>query len=219
MPAKPLSDLVAPDWAQALAPVESTVARWDERARDVRVERVTGIGSIVLKASPVDDPDAARRALVDGVRTEGLALLPRLGEAATLRARLSFCRTHLGDEWPDVMDPALVGSLDDWLAPELLRTAARRRNDLPGPVDHSLPLPKRLLKSGWTWAIVALTLAYTAALFSQYFTITADVPVTGGVIPGINSAAIRRAAWLALPTHRRWRLAPTTRKYLRPLCP
>jgi len=81
---------------------------------------------------------------------------------------------------------------------------ARRRNDLPGPVDHSLPLPKRLLKSGWTWAIVALTLAYTAALFSQYFTITADVPVTGGVIPGINSAAIRRAAWLALPTLAFW---------------
>ena len=38
---------------------------------------------------------------------------------------------------------------------------ARRRNDLPGPdVKSADPLPKRLLKSWWTWAVVALTLLY-----------------------------------------------------------
>ena len=81
---------------------------------------------------------------------------------------------------------------------------ARRRNDLPGSADLSLPLPKRLLRSAWTWAVVALVLLYVAALFSQYRTLTADVPVTGGVIPGINPSAIRRAAWLAVPTLAFW---------------
>ncbi|MCC6497448.1 MAG: PrsW family intramembrane metalloprotease [Propionibacteriaceae bacterium] len=85
---------------------------------------------------------------------------------------------------------------------------ARRRNDLPGPEVSPVsgPLPKRILKSWWTWAIVALTVLYFVALLSQYRLITADVPVTGGVIPGINASAIRTAAWLALPTLVCWSL-------------
>jgi ATP-dependent helicase HrpB len=109
---------------------ERTVAEWDRRARDVRVERQTRIGAIVLKAAPVDDRDAARRALVEGVRVEGLGLLHRIAETTTLRARVAFCRTHLGDTWPDLSDAALLSSLDDWLLPELVRVDARRRADL-----------------------------------------------------------------------------------------
>ncbi len=81
---------------------------------------------------------------------------------------------------------------------------ARRRNDLPGPEDRSTPLPRRLLQSWWTLAVVALTLLYASALASQYFMITADTAVTGGVIPGINPSAIRTAAWLAVPTLAFW---------------
>ena len=81
---------------------------------------------------------------------------------------------------------------------------ARRRNDLPSPVDESVPLPKRLLTSWWTWALVALTLVYVVALVSQYLTITADVPVNGGVIPGINASAVRQAFWYAVPTLAFW---------------
>jgi RsiW-degrading membrane proteinase PrsW (M82 family) len=78
---------------------------------------------------------------------------------------------------------------------------ARRRNDLPGPdITSNEPLPKRLLTSWWAWALVALTVLYFVALYSQFLLITADTPVQGGVIPGINASAIRQAAWLALPT-------------------
>jgi protease PrsW len=95
-----------------------------------------------------------------------------------------------------------LGAMTDQVA-EL----ARRRNDLPGPdVKSADPLPKRLLKSWWTWAVVAMTLLYVVALVSQYQLITADVPVNGGVIPGINASAIRTAAWLALPTLAFWSL-------------
>ncbi len=81
---------------------------------------------------------------------------------------------------------------------------ARRRNDLPGPEDRTNPLPQRVLRSWWTWAVVALTLLYLAALASQYAMITADTPVQGGVIPGLNASAIRRAAGLAWPTLAFW---------------
>lgn len=81
---------------------------------------------------------------------------------------------------------------------------ARRRNDLPGMVDTARSLPKRLLTSWWTAVLVAMTLLFAAALVSQYVTITADVPVRGGTVPGVNPSAIREAAWLALPTLLFW---------------
>ncbi len=67
-------------------------------------------------------------------------------------------------------------------------------------------MPERVLKSWWTWVVVALTLLYVAALVSQYQLITADVQVRDGVIPGINATSIRTAAWLALPTLVCWSL-------------
>lgn len=82
---------------------------------------------------------------------------------------------------------------------------ARRRNDLPLPdADTSVPLPRRLLTSWWTWAVVALSVVFLVALLSQYLMLTADIPVEGGVIQGINTAAIRSAAWYALPTLAFW---------------
>ncbi len=77
---------------------------------------------------------------------------------------------------------------------------ARRRNDLPLPEDRSAPLPKRLLRSWWTWALLSLSVVFVAALTSQYLLLTTDLPVTDGVIPGINPSAIRTGFWLALPT-------------------
>ncbi|MGC3992748.1 MAG: PrsW family intramembrane metalloprotease [Propionicimonas sp.] len=81
---------------------------------------------------------------------------------------------------------------------------ARRRNDLPAPVDTSVPLPRRILTSWWTWAVVALTVLFVVALFAQYRMLTADTPVTGGVVQGINPSAIRSAFWMALPTLAFW---------------
>jgi RsiW-degrading membrane proteinase PrsW (M82 family) len=81
---------------------------------------------------------------------------------------------------------------------------ARRRNDLPLPADRTVPLPKRVLSSWWTWAVVALTVVFVVALVAQYRMLTADIPVTGGVIQGINPSAIRLGAWYALPTLAFW---------------
>ena len=128
---------------RVVVPTTELRATWDRRAHDVRVQRETRIGAIVLKAIPVNDRAAAQRALLDGVRIEGLSLLPRLDAATALRARVAFCRAHDrndeqnqhgGDDdestWPDLGDDTLTATLDAWLAPELVRVDAQRRVDL-----------------------------------------------------------------------------------------
>jgi ATP-dependent helicase HrpB len=82
-----------------------------------------------MASRPLDEPDAVRSALLDGIAREGLQLLPRLGEADALRARVGFCRRVLAtDEWPDLSDGALLDSLCEWLAPYL--GDVRRSRDL-----------------------------------------------------------------------------------------
>lgn len=81
----------------------------------------------------------------------------------------------------------------------------RRANGLPVEPDAA---PRhwatRVLRSPWTWITLGATLVYAACLAWMYVTITRDVPVQGGTIPGINLSAIRRSAGLALPTLAVW---------------
>jgi ATP-dependent helicase HrpB len=103
---------------------------WDHRAKEVHMQLATRIGAIVLHSSPLDDPQLAVFGLLAGVKAEGLRLLPRLGSADALRARVAFCRTYLGHDWPDLADGTLLECLEDWLLPVLWSTGARRRADL-----------------------------------------------------------------------------------------
>jgi ATP-dependent helicase HrpB len=106
----------------------SDAVEWDRQLGDVRAERRTQIGAIVLSARPLDAPADASAALLEGVRTTGLSLLPGWASTAAYRDRVAFCRATFGDEWPDLSHDALLASIDDWLAPWLV--AARRRADL-----------------------------------------------------------------------------------------
>ncbi|MGC9382392.1 ATP-dependent helicase HrpB [Streptomyces sp. MH13] len=97
---------------------------------DVVARRVERLGAVDLAVRPLTgaDPGLVRRALLEGLRQEGLGLLRWSAEADVLRKRLAFLRLRLGDPWPDVGDDALHARVDEWLEPELGR--ARRRADL-----------------------------------------------------------------------------------------
>nr|WP_192772301.1 ATP-dependent helicase C-terminal domain-containing protein [Plantactinospora soyae] len=97
---------------------------------DVLARDVERLGAIVLVDRPLAKPDRAlvAAALLDGLRQVGLSLLTWTPDALALRARLAFCRYALGEEWPDVGDPALLDRAEEWLGPEL--SNARRRADL-----------------------------------------------------------------------------------------
>jgi ATP-dependent helicase HrpB len=103
------------------------VVQWDRQLGDVRAEGQRRLGSIVLASTPIDNPDSTT-ALLDGVRAEGLAMLPRWIETESFRERVAFCRRVLGEGWPDLSETTLLDNLEMWLPPWL--GGAQRRRDL-----------------------------------------------------------------------------------------
>ncbi len=92
---------------------------FDKPSRQVRARRVTRLGAIIFDETPLGKPkgEPAARALADGVRQLGLAVLPFSREAAQLRDRVGFLYRTLGEPWPDMSDDSLLSRLDEWFVP------------------------------------------------------------------------------------------------------
>jgi len=92
---------------------------FDRPSRQVRARRVTRLGAIVFEETPLPRPrgETAARALAQGVRQLGLAVLPFSKEAMQLRDRIGFLYRTLGDPWPDMSDESLLAGLEDWFVP------------------------------------------------------------------------------------------------------
>jgi ATP-dependent helicase HrpB len=105
------------------------VITWDGDARMVRARQQEQLGALVLKDGPLPDPAPTRmaEALLDGLRAEGLRLLPWTKKTRALRQRLAFLHHHF-DDWPDVSDEALLAAFEDWLLPHLY--GCKRADDL-----------------------------------------------------------------------------------------
>jgi ATP-dependent helicase HrpB len=102
---------------------------FDPATGTVRARRGRRLGAITI-AEGQDakaDPDEIAAALLDGVRTHGLAFLPWSDAAAALRKRTAFARRYV-DTLPDLSDEALTESLDEWLP--LLLAGKRRLADI-----------------------------------------------------------------------------------------
>ncbi|MBY0491769.1 MAG: ATP-dependent helicase HrpB [Gemmatimonadaceae bacterium] len=94
---------------------------WDARVRRIQaVERVT-LGALVLEEKPLRDadPSLVREAVLAHLTEIGVAAWPLTTGAERLRERLAFAHHHLGGDWPDVSDAALLASASTWLAPFL----------------------------------------------------------------------------------------------------
>jgi ATP-dependent helicase HrpB len=96
------------------------VVEWDSQTRAVLARRKERLGAIVLRETTVSRPDPMRvaEALLRGVRSEGLDVLPWGDGARRTRERISFVRS-LDPNWPDVSDPALGEILEQWLGPRV----------------------------------------------------------------------------------------------------
>ena len=103
---------------------------WDAEARLVRARRQQRLGALLLKDGPLRDPDATAmaHAMLDGVRAEGVEALHWTKTARRLQERMQFLHHHLGDDWPDVREEALLDSLEDWLLPHVY--GMKRASDL-----------------------------------------------------------------------------------------
>ena len=124
---------------------------WDKQRNDLVLRVETRLGNMTISdhtraPSAGDDTTAA---LVERVRTTRLAALD-MHLADTLRARLAFLRYRFPDAgWPDTSDKHLIATLDEWLAPYLVRSTGRAdldRLDVPMLLanqlswDHQLEL-------------------------------------------------------------------------------
>ncbi|RNE48194.1 ATP-dependent helicase HrpB [Corynebacterium alimapuense] len=104
--------------------------------------KVTGIGAIVLSYTPVKvPPEQAAEALANTIREHGLEMFRFSDKARSLRERLSFLHSRLGDPWPDptAADPA------SWLGPELDAMAhgtSAERVDMYPALQRILPWPE-----------------------------------------------------------------------------
>ncbi len=124
-----------------LATIESLFADQIEHRRTVGFDPVTGgvvtlrerrLGSLRLSSGPdpTADPDAIAAALLEAVRTHGVALLPWSDGATALRRRAAYAGLPLDDA-------VLVARLDEWLPTMLV---GRRRLDAipPGALTDAL---------------------------------------------------------------------------------
>ncbi|NWH07969.1 MAG: ATP-dependent helicase HrpB [Alphaproteobacteria bacterium] len=108
-----------------------TEIAWDERQGAVLARERDRLGALTLRERPIQKPprEAVASALLQGLRRAGIKALPWTQELENFRARIAFARRIAGeDTLPDFSDAALLGSLEDWLAPFL--GAATRLSDL-----------------------------------------------------------------------------------------
>jgi ATP-dependent helicase HrpB len=94
---------------------------WDaDSGRVVAVRRVR-LGAIVVEERTLEDvdPEATRRALLEGICRMGIGCLPWDRETRQLQARIHWLRLWQPEaDWPEVDDEALLRDLG-WLAPYL----------------------------------------------------------------------------------------------------
>ncbi|MBD2714544.1 ATP-dependent helicase HrpB [Microvirga sp. STR05] len=95
--------------------------RWDAATGRVLARRRRRLGALVLSdaALPQPAPALVAAALLEALRTEGIARLPWSEAGTALRERLAFLHQQFPDTWPDVSDEALLMELEDWLEPHL----------------------------------------------------------------------------------------------------
>ncbi len=98
---------------------------FDPVAGGVTARRGRRLGAIMLSEGGDSSapPEAVAAALVEGVRTHGLELLPWSEGARSLRRRAAFA-ARFDPSVPELSDEALRGSLDEWLP---LLVAGKRR--------------------------------------------------------------------------------------------
>ncbi|MBA3021935.1 PrsW family intramembrane metalloprotease [Propionicimonas sp.] len=76
---------------------------------------------------------------------------------------------------------------------------ARRRNAIPSEPEPVAELPQRILRSGWTWLLLGMTILYAAAATWLLTDIASSLKIDADTT-GLNVSAMRQSAWLALPT-------------------
>ncbi len=96
---------------------EQTLIAFDERTKKVVSENRRMFMKLPLGIATIKNPDPERvkTALIDGIKKNGLEILPWTDKAITLRKRILL----VCEDLPDMSDETLLGTIDQWLGPFL----------------------------------------------------------------------------------------------------
>lgn len=96
---------------------------WSSREQAVIGRRIVRLDSVLIDEKPLAEwpADAAREAMLKGIRELGIEALPWTRDARDVQARIEFVRHTVPEcqDWPAVDDVALLSALEEWLAPWL----------------------------------------------------------------------------------------------------
>ncbi|MEZ5809931.1 MAG: ATP-dependent helicase HrpB [Rhizobiaceae bacterium] len=94
---------------------------FDRPSATVRQREQRRLGAVSLAERNLAPPTGATAdiAIIGAIREYGLDLLPWDDRTRSLRKRLQWLHTSLGDPWPPAGDEALLATLESWLRPFL----------------------------------------------------------------------------------------------------
>lgn len=99
---------------------ESEFVSWDSVQKTVAARKQRRLWNLIISDAPLRNPDGEKiiKALISGIREEGLNALPWDRMTEGLRARVNFLH-RIGEDLPELSDEWLLNNLDEWLAPWL----------------------------------------------------------------------------------------------------
>lgn len=187
-----------------------TATVWDTATRSVRSRRLVRFESLVLADAPeqITDPEAALAAMISGIRTEGLKVLPWTKPLAQFCHRVNFLRENVSadprfTDLPDLGEAHLAETLENWLAPFLsgiTSVSALKKLDLDGAIKAQLSWEQMNLVEAQAPSHIRvpsgskIPLAYAddqgllaapvlAVRLQEMFGLTATPAVAGGKVP------------------------------------
>ncbi|NEW06616.1 ATP-dependent helicase HrpB [Paenibacillus sp. SYP-B3998] len=100
--------------------VKEQEVTWNQETQSVKARERIRLGALTLKEAPLQEtqPESLLQALITGIMTESLEILPWSRSARQLQQRVTFLH-HFDGNWPDMSDCALLTRLEDWLGPHL----------------------------------------------------------------------------------------------------
>ncbi len=106
---------------------EERVLFWDTASKSVKARLLTSLGAIVFAETPASlSGDSANvfKVLAEGIRSEGLGILPWTKEIRSLFNRMNFAASYRPDKFPDISEKHLLETLEDWLIPFLKKSVS-----------------------------------------------------------------------------------------------
>lgn len=118
--AAPLTLSEIESWSDEHIQTHNRIA-WNQGTGRVEAEALRSIGAVVLERRRIDtlSNDQIAAGVLEGIRTQGLQLLPWDKKSLSLRERVNFINAHMPETFPSMDDVALLKALEEWLLPYL----------------------------------------------------------------------------------------------------